>query len=132
MSNIENAFLEELRQVLERSPRGYQTHIANELGLRTATLSNMVNGRRGIDEVTRAKIAMLAGIDLETLMRREGLIPPEGSAFSPRPMEHTTAILDPHEWAFIQAYRAGGRDRALIGSFTEKLKRMPYQRKPKK
>lgn len=129
MSNIENAFLEELRQVIDKHPRGWQTHVANELNLRTATFSNMVAGRRGINETLRAKIAMLAGIDLETLMRREGLIPPDGSAFSPKPLEHTTAILDPHEWAFIQAYRAAGRDKAFLGSCTEKLKRLPYRKK---
>jgi len=124
MSILENEFLQELRKVVERHPRGYQTHLAGELGVRTASLSNMINGRRGIDENLRAKLALLTGINLKELIEKTGAL--DGEILRPKPMEYTVANLDPHEWEFIQAYRAGGRDRALLGKFTEKLKRLPY------
>jgi len=67
---IENIFLEELRRVISERPRGYQTEIANALKINTSTFSNMVCGRRGMDEDERRVVASYVGIDYESIVNR--------------------------------------------------------------
>ena len=93
---IETAFLEALQKAIAERGRGFQTMLAKSLNIKTPTFSNMVNGRRGIDEELRPKIAKLAGIDYEELLRREGVLPPTtkdsstvaSANFSPGPDIH--------------------------------------------
>jgi phage repressor protein C with HTH and peptisase S24 domain len=65
--SIENIFLEELRRIISERYRGYQTEIAKALGMKTTTFSNMMCGRRGMDEDTRRKIANFVGINYEAI-----------------------------------------------------------------
>jgi len=62
---IENNFLDELRKIIDDRPRGYQSKIANAVGVKVSTFSNMVCGRRGMDEDTRRKVAAFVGINYE-------------------------------------------------------------------
>lgn len=67
--SIENAFLVELRRIIDSNGRGFQAKICREMGMKPASLSNMVNGRRGMSEDERIKIAAMVGMDYEGLRR---------------------------------------------------------------
>jgi len=62
---IENDFIKELRAIIEKKHRGYQIEIANAMKIKASTLSNMVCGRRGMDEELRRKVAAYVGMNYD-------------------------------------------------------------------
>lgn len=67
--SIENAFLVELRRIIDSNGRGFQAEICRAMGMKPASLSNMISGRRGMSEDERIKIAAIVGMDYEGLRR---------------------------------------------------------------
>lgn len=64
---IEHEFLRELKRIFNEKPHGYQAKLCRLLKIKPSTFSNMVSGRRGMNEDDRIAIAKAVGMDYEGL-----------------------------------------------------------------
>jgi DNA-binding transcriptional regulator YdaS (Cro superfamily) len=70
LMGIEGEFLLLVQEAMAQKPRGFQTKTANKLGIKPSSFSNMLSGRRGMDETQRIFLSKMLDIDYAKLREK--------------------------------------------------------------